>query len=412
MKLNRYRDLSLTLLVGLSLVLVQGVGTVSAKNDATKLKGNIKIAQITSLTGAYALYGVMQEEGFAAGLAYATHGTDKVLGAKIKVTDYNDVDPSGILPDPTTAVKEVRQALAGGANIIQCCPDSTSAYDVATDSQGILSYKKILMVAPAADDSLTGVNRYTFRTSREDTQDAMTGAGYAVKKFGKTYMTMAQNYSFGQNQENVWNKQLSRLHATNKGNILFDLTATDFTPYITQVKNVHPKWLFVACAGTQCTGLFNQLKSEGVFAAGIKVMTGLPNVAAFPAFGSAVNQMGFISVYYYKFPHTKANTFLKKYIQSHYNRPADIFDQDTFAAAQQIVAAIEKAKSLKTNELIHALEGQTVQGPKGPYTIRAKDHLCIQPMYITKVNIGKGGALNPVLLKTVTPKPPVVKTSW
>jgi branched-chain amino acid transport system substrate-binding protein len=397
------------------LLMTSGFAGVSAKQPSAGpvLHGTINIAQITSITGAYAPYGVMQEDGFRAGLAYATHGTDKVLGAKIKVTDYNDVDPNGFLPDPVTAVKEARQALAAGANFIQCCPDSTSAYDVATDAQGISFYKRIDMVAPAADDSLTGVNRYTFRTSREDTQDAMTGAGYAVKKFGKTFMTMAQNYSFGQNQEKVWDAQLKRLKATDKGDILFPLNATDFTPYITQVKNAKPKWLFVACAGTQCTGLFNQFKSEGLFKAGIRVMTGLPNIGAFPSFGSAVSSMGFLSVYYYTFPHTAANTYLKKYIEKNYKRPADIFDQDAFAAAQQLVAAIAKAKSLNSTKLIHALEGQTVQGPKGPYTIRAKDHACIQPMYITRVKSENGGTkLVPILLKTVTPKPPVVKTGW
>lgn len=387
----------------IGVVMAQGWGAVSASPKArTQLKGTIKIAQITSPTGAYEPYGIMQEQGFKAGIAYATHGTNKVLGAKIQISVRSDVNTGTTLPDPTIATAQAKAALASGANIIQCCASSTSAYAVA---QLMPQYKKIDMVAPAADDSLTGVNRYTFRTSREDTQDAMTGAKYAVSKFGKTYMTMAQDYSFGQNQENVWNAQLKRVGGKNKGNILFPLTATSFTSYINLVKTTHPKWLFVACAGLQCGGLFNQLKSSGLFNTGIKVMTGLPNIAAIPGFGGAATKMGFISVYYYKFPHTAANNYLKSYIQKHYKRPADIFDQDSFAAAQQIVAAIQKAKSLNTNKLIKALEGQTVLGPKGAYTIRKQDHVCIQPMYITKLN----SKLVPILLKTVRPIPPVVK---
>ncbi len=387
-------------------VMSQGVGAVSASQKArAQLHGTIKIAQITSPTGAYAPYGIMQQQGFKAGIAYATHGTNKVLGAKIQISVHSDVNSGTTLPDPTIATSEAKAALAGGANIIQCCASSSSAAAVA---QLMPSYKKIDMVAPAADDSLTGINRYTFRTSREDTQDAMTGAKYAVRKFGKTYMTMAQDYSFGQNQEKVWNTQLKRVGGKDKGDILFPLTATSFTSYINLVKSTHPKWLFVACAGLQCGALFNQLKSSGLFKAGIKVMTGLPNIAAIPGFGAAAPKMGFISVYYYKFPHTAANNYLKSYIQKHYKRPADIFDQDSFAAAQQIVAAIQKAKSLNTNKLIKALEGQTVQGPKGKYTIRKKDHVCIQPMYITRLKLVKGN-LVPVLLKQVTPIPPVVK---
>lgn len=406
MRRIRLWQAGLTSVLVLGVVLSQGVGAVSASPKVqAHVKGPIKITQITSPTGAYQLYGIMQEQGFKAGLAYATHGTNKVLGAKIQVSIRSDVNSATTLPDPTIATQQAKAALQGGANIIQCCASSVTAAAVA---QLMPQYKKIDMVAPAADDSLTGINKYTFRTSREDTQDAMTGAKYAYQKFGKTYMTMAQDFSFGQNQENVWNAQLKHLGAKNVGNILFPLTATSFTSYINLVKTTHPKWLFVACAGLQCGGLFNQLKSAGLFKAGIKVMTGLPNVAAIPGFGAAATKMGFMSVYYYTFPHTAANTYLKKYIQSHYKRPADIFDQDSFAAAQQIVAAIQKAKSLNTNKLIKALQGQTVQGPKGAYTIRAKDHVCIQPMYITRLKMVKG-ALVPVLLQTIRPVPPVVK---
>jgi len=226
-------------------------------------------------------------------------------------------------------------------------------------------------------------------------------------------MTLAQNFAFGQDQENVWNSALRHLHAKNKGNILLDLTTTDFKPTIDSIKRVHPKWLFVAWAGVG-TALFDEMKSDGLFKAGIKVMTGLPNVEAIPTFGSAVGKMGFISDYYYTFPHTKANTFLKSYIAKNYKKwpghapVADIFDQDSFAAAQQLMAALQKTDSLNTNKLINALQGQTVQGPKGPYTIRKQDHLCIQPMYLASVKVRKG-KLIPTLLKTVTPKPPVVK---
>jgi branched-chain amino acid transport system substrate-binding protein len=402
---NRLFCFGSTAAVVLSMVLVQGAASVSAGSRPSALPKTIKIAQITSLTGALAIYGPMQEAGFQAGLSYATHGTDKVLGSKIQVTVSDDAT------NPNTAISDAKTALNNGADIIQCCASSADAIPVA---QLMSTYKKIDMVAPAASDALTGINKYTFRTSREDTQDAMTGARYAVKNFGKTYMTLAQDFSFGQDQENTWNTQLKRLHAKNKGNILLPLTTTDFKPTIDSIKKVHPKWLFVAWAGVG-TALFDEMKTDGLFKAGIKVMTGLPNVSGVPFFGTAVSKMGFLSVYYYTFPRTAANSFLKKYIAKNYKKwpghgpVADIFDQDSFAAAQQLVAALHKAKSLNTNKLINALAGQTVQGPKGPYTIRKQDHVCIQPMYLARVKIEKGGKLVPILLKTVTPKPPVVK---
>lgn len=412
--MRHFRLARLTLAPALVLaMLVAQQGGVSAMHPATPagLPKVIKIGQITSLTGPYSVYGVMQIDGFRAGLSYATHGTNRVLGSHVRVFQYSDVGGSASLPDSSVAVSKAKVALEQDhVNIIQCCASSASALAVA---QIMPQYKKIMMAAPAADDALSGVNRYTFRTSREDSQDAITGASYAYHKFGSDYMTLAQDYAFGHNQVATWSKQLGRLHAKDLGDIYVPLTATDFTPYIQQIQNTHPKWLFVACAGTQCVGLFKQLNDSGLLNQ-VKVMTGLPNIAAISAFGAAGTKMGFISVYYPTFPHTKANTYLVNYIRKHYHRPADIFDQDAFAAAQQIVAAIQKAKSVSAGKLIKALEGQTVQGPKGAYTIRKQDHVCLQPMYVTRLTMAHGN-LVPVLIATKSPHataPPIQAHNW
>ena len=395
---HRYTHLIVALALAFG-VLVQSVGGAAAmRSHQGGLKGTITIAQITSLSGPFYLYGQMEVEGFDVGLRYATHGTFKVDNAKIVVKKYSDVSGSASLPDPATATTQATNAIVNDhAQILQCCASSASALAVATVAG---KYKTILMAAPAATNALAGVNRYTFRTSREDAQDAITGASYAYHKFGNTYMTLAQNYQFGQDQVNSWKTQLNKLHATDEGDVFFPLTATDFTPYIQQILAKKPKWLFIPCAGQQCLGLWKQLDAQGLLDQ-VKVMTGLPNVAAIPFFGSAGTKMGFLSVYYYTFPKTKANSYLVKEIKNRYHRTADIFDQDAFAAAQQIVAALKKTHSTLASKLIKALEGQTVQGPKGPYTIRKQDHVALQPMYITKL---VGSSLKPVLLKTMSPK--------
>jgi branched-chain amino acid transport system substrate-binding protein len=226
-------------------------------------------------------------------------------------------------------------------------------------------------------------------------------------------VTLAQDYDFGHSQVNDWSGILKKNGAHDLEDIFFPLTATDFTPYIQDILSKKPNWVFMACAGTQCVALAKALDQAGVLDQ-TKVVTGLATVATLGGYGPAGTKLGYISVYYYKFPRTKANTFLKKYIQSHYKRPADIFDQDAFAAAQQIVAALKKADSTSASKLIPALEGQTVQGPKGPYTIRKQDHACLQPMYIAQVTL-TGSTYDAKLIHTYTPKqvaPPIQKHNW
>ncbi|MDQ2744347.1 MAG: substrate-binding domain-containing protein [Chloroflexota bacterium] len=412
MRKYRYPSIGVALVIALSLLL-QGIGAASAarSNASTGMKGQIVIGQITSMSGAFAVYGQEQIQGFQAGLHYATNGKMKVDNAKIVVKDYSDVPSSGTTPDPATAVTQAKSAIQNDhAQILQCCASSASAIAVAGVAK---DFKKILMVAPAADDSIAGINRYTFRTSRESTQDARTGALYAAKKFGKRYVTLAQDYVFGHGQVDAWKAQLDTVHATDLADIYFPLTATDFTPYIQRILAMKPDWVFLACAGAQCVSLAKALDQQGVLDS-TQVMTGLGNIASFPAYGTAGTKLAYISVYYYKFPKTMANAYLVKYIQQHYNRPADIFDQDSFAAAQQIVAALKKTHSTAAGKMIKALEGQTVHGPKGDYTIRKQDHVCLQPMYIAALT-SNGTNFTAKLLATRSPKqtaPPIQTHNW
>lgn len=408
--MKRYSSIGLALMLALSLLAGRS-GGAAAMHPAAKLSGTIVIGQITSLTGPFSTYGTEEVDGFQAGLSYATNGKMKVDNAKIVVKTYNDVAGAANNPDPATAVSQAKTAIqTDHAQILQCCASSASALAVAGVAK---DFQKILMVAPAAADQLAGVNRYTFRTSRESAQDALTGAAYAAKKFGKSYVTLVQDYAFGHDQVTAWKTQLDRLHATDMDDIYFPLTATDFTPYIQRILAKKPQWVFLACAGTQCVNLAKALDSQGVLDQ-TKVMTGLGNIASFSGFGDSGTKLAYISVYYYKFPKTKANTYLVKYIQQHYHRPADIFDQDAFAAAQQIVAALKKTHSTSSSKLITALEGQTVQGPKGPYTIRKQDHVCLQPMYVAQLS-GSGTNFTAKLIATRSPKqtaPSIQSHSW
>jgi branched-chain amino acid transport system substrate-binding protein len=389
-----------------------GMGGASAMHSgAAKLKGTIVIGQITSLSGAFSAYGTMEVQGFKAGLAYATNGKMKVDNAKLVVKTYDDAAGAGNNPDPTAAASAAKTAIQNDhAQILQCCASSASALAVAAVAK---DFDKILMVAPAAADALAGVNRNTFRTSRESSQDAATGASYAYKKLGKNYVTLAQDYAFGHDQVTSWKTLLDKLGANDVDDVFFPLTATDFTPYIQRILAKKPNWVFFACAGTQCVNVVKAMNDQGVLDQ-TKIMTGLANIATFPAFGDAGTKISYISVYYYKFPKTKANDYMVKYIKQHYHRTADIFDQDSFAAGQAVVQALEKTHSTASGKMIKALEGMVVHGPKGDYTLRKQDHVALQPMYIAALQ-GSGTNFTARLIATRSPKqtaPPIQAHSW
>ncbi len=73
MKNFRGPRIFLTLAIALAL-LVQGMNSASARTARkARLSGTVTIGQITSLTGPFSVYGVMQSQGFQVGLCHAQH---------------------------------------------------------------------------------------------------------------------------------------------------------------------------------------------------------------------------------------------------------------------------------------------------------------------------------------------------
>ena len=56
-----------------------------------------------------------------------------------------------------------------------------------------------------------------------------------------------------------------------------------------------------------------------------------------------------------------------------------------YMSARFLTEAILKAKSAKTEDVINALEGLTLETPVGPLTMRACDHQTMYPYYIGEI---------------------------
>ena len=72
----------------------------------------VKVGLVYSQSGALASYGKQYIEGFKAGLAYATNGTNKVGGRPIEVTEADDAG------DPAKAVSAAKDLIGKGVKIL------------------------------------------------------------------------------------------------------------------------------------------------------------------------------------------------------------------------------------------------------------------------------------------------------
>ena len=342
----------------------------------------LKIALIQDKTGPLEAYAKQMVTGFNLGIEYATHGTGMVAGRKIVIVEKDSQtkpDLGRTLLSEAYGDDKVDFAVGGSSSAV-----ALAMLPVAQEE------KKLLIVAPAVADSITGDkwNRYIFRTSRNSSHDAISNA-LAIGKPGVVIATLGQDYAFGRDGVAAFKAALAGTGAKLVHEEYAPPTATDFTAPAQRIfdalaKEQGRKIIWVIWAGGDPMSKLQALNPGRL---GIELSSGgniLPAMAAykqFPGMDGATN-------YYYDIPKNPANLWLVAEHMKRFNSPPDFFTADGMSAAMAAVAAVEKTKGVTDTEtLIAAMEGMEFQTPKGRMLFRKDDHQALQSMYGFKIKV-------------------------
>jgi branched-chain amino acid transport system substrate-binding protein len=355
----------------------------------------VNIGVVYSQTGALASYGQEYVDGFKAGLAYATKGTNKIGDRPVTVTYADDAG------DPAKAVSAAKDLIGKGYKILA----GSTASGVALQVAPLAAQNKVLFVSgPAATDAVTGVNKYTFRSGRQSYQDVLTAQSFVGNATGKKILVFAQDSAFGKSNVDAVKAVMGGAGAT-VSSIAVPASATDFTPFASQARSAAPDLLFVAWAGTTASAMWQALDQQGVLGS-TTVVTGLDIRASWPTFGAAGTKISFLAHYFDGATDNPAEQALKQAVPG---GKVDLFDPDGFAAAQMIVHAAQTGGG-DADAMVKALEGYSFDSVKGRLTVRADDHALLQPMFQARLS-GSGTGLTATAVRTVDPAdttPPVV----
>jgi branched-chain amino acid transport system substrate-binding protein len=355
----------------------------------------LKIGIIYSQTGALASYGKQYIEGFRAGLAYVTQGTNKVGVHPVEVTEVDDAG------DPAKAVSAAKDLIGKGVKVIA----GSTASGVALQVAPIAAQNKVLFISgPAATDGVTGVNRYTFRSGRQSYQDVLAAKSFIGDAQGKKVVVFAQDSAFGQANVAAVKAVIGGSGATVEP-LLVPAGASEFTGFAQQAKIAKPDLLFVAWAGTTAATMWQSLDQQGVLGA-TTVVTGLDIRASWPTFGAGTTKISFLAHF---FDGAATNASADALRQAVPGGKVDLFHPDGFTAAQMTVHALA-ASGTDVDAMIKSLEDWSFDGVKGKLTVRAADHALLQPMYQAKL-VTVNGAVNAELVKALDPAavtPPAV----
>jgi branched-chain amino acid transport system substrate-binding protein len=364
-----------------------GTATVAAKSHKSSASYNVGV--VYSRTGLLSAYGAEYVQGLKLGLQYATNGSNKVNGKTINLTLVDDKT------DPATAVNATKDLIGQGYKIIMGSESSGVALQVAP----LAAQNQVLFLSgPAANDGITGINKYTFRSGRQTLQDVNTVTSF-LKGSGRKVVVFDQDSVFGHGNYAAV-KALVGAKGHTVTEISVPLTATDFTPFAQQAKNANADLIFVAWAGTTAGAMWKALDQQNVFN-GPDVVTGLAERATWGALGNDVaTKIHFLSHYTYTAPKNKVNDWLVKQMRKKGQVP-DIFTPDGFNGALMLVQALKKG-DYNVDRMIAALEGYKFLGPKGFNAVRPQDHALLQPMFRVQLVLGSNGKLQAKVLGTAS----------
>jgi branched-chain amino acid transport system substrate-binding protein len=360
----------ITCVIG-SLLLTSACGSDSSSSE--KEKDTIKIGVLASLTGALEAYGKQTVRGFELGLDYATDGTGEVVGKKIEFI----VEDTETKPD--VAVKKATKLLE--EDEVDFLVGSTSSSDTLAVLPLAEEYERIMIVEPAAADSITGdnFNPYIFRTGRNSSQDAVAGAA-AIAGEGVRIATLAQDNAYGRDGIAAFIEAAKERSAEIVAEVYADPNATDFTANIQSAISEKPDYLYIVWAGSNAP--WKQLKDMKVQEQGIKISTAVQDIASLKTMDALIGMEGY-SIYYHSLPDNEINDWL---VEEHKKRfdgeIPDLFTAGGMTAAIAIVEALKKTEGdTDAQLLIETMEGMEFDSPKGKMKFREEDHQALQSLY-------------------------------
>lgn len=382
------------LLFSLLVLLIIPISLVGAQDDdmmSMSCEEPIRIGLITDATGPLAIYGAHVLRGFPLGMEYMTDTfgendyTYVIDDCTIEVLIRDDTS------DPTTSATVARELIESeGVDILV---GTVSSGVTATLQELARENEIVLVVAPAAANDITGANfnEYTFRTSRNNYQDAVNICEYLTTEYS-TFVQIAPDYSFGTGSAAAFRDACTLFGGEFVADDVFaPADTTDFTPYmdpILDASDAGAEAFIVTWAGGGFVPLLQAATDLGVLE-NLPMAAGFVDNIVMPAFFS--NAIGSTSgiLYHYTFPDNEINDWLVTNSVDQFGIQPDLFDADAMNAAIMIVEALYiTGGDASADVLIEAMEGMEFEGPKGTIEIRAEDHVAIQDMYIgTLLNV-------------------------
>lgn len=344
----------------------------------TDTKDVFTIGAIGPLTGSAASYGTSVKNATEIAIdEINAAGGVKVGDKNVKLAlDFQDDQAK-----EDQAVTAYNKLMSDGMDVLLGCVTSGSSLAVTSLS----AQDKILQITPSGSAADITANDNVFRLCFTDPLQGKTLADFVA---GKDYSKIAILYNNADEYSTgIKDAFKEELKAKGKDSIVVDEESfktedVDYTTQLTKIKNAGAEAIFVPAYYQAAAYITQQAKSAGMNTAFIG-SDGWDGVIAQVTDKSAVEGAVFLS------PFLASDPSAKKFVDAYkakYNATPDQFAADGYDTVYVIKAALEKAGSTKSEDLIAAMTQIEVDGLTGKVTFDASGEPNKEAKFVTITN--------------------------
>ena len=332
----------------------------------------IKLGGMFPLSGRAADLGITCKQG--AELAVKEiNAKGGVLGKKLELLSADDK------ANPQEGVTLARRYIQkDGVNFLFGVVSSAGSLSVGEVAK---QEKVIFMDTVASTDTFTKEkwNRYSFRAGTCNSQEANSLALYTAKKYPKLtkFYNIGPDYEYGRTMWDLFKAKVKEQNpkAEFTGEQWPKLFTPDYTSYINAILAARPDAVFCSLWGGDLVAFIKQAKPYGLFDKMKWVIATGGDLTVVKALGKEM-PTGLIvdQRYYFHWPNTKRNQDFVKAYQADYKDYPSAWAAEGYEGVYFLAEAVKKAGSLDTEKVVAALEGLTLDLPRGKATLRKEDH--------------------------------------
>lgn len=245
--------------------------------------------------------------------------------------------------------------------------------------------RTVLMATIASTERATTekFHRYFFRSGVSNAQESRSAARVAAALPYRRWYVIAPDYEYGYNSWTIFQAQLARQRpdVVCVGEAWPEFLEHDYGAYIEAILRARPDAVYNLLYGGDLVAFTRQARGTALFERTPFLNATGGDVGVLEELAGDMPEGVLCGArYYFQHPQTEANRrFVERYRDRFGSWPTP-WAEMSYNGVRFLAAGLAQAGARNSDALVQALEGMTLELPRGPVTLRAEDHQAVLGM--------------------------------